>query len=225
MPTGDEYCDLSGRHGGAWTLLMRVMDDSTFYYGHSTWTSATTHNGHLLSQGSSASDNAKFGAFSTVPITRLLLENTGAGAVTIVQPSQPEDRGSYTLLQLMQRSSTTQLTRLSGMSNPPDLARGTACSGYSMCGYTWNINGGRTGANFQQRIGGTFSHTWGCDYGTDSNGHATGAECAGFGLWDQSWGTYTHAKKGFGIRQAHDYTTFGCGGQRYSQGAIWAAVI
>ena len=61
-------------------------------------------------------------------------------------------------------------------------------------------------------------------YGADSLGYSTGAEGAGFGVWDESWGPFTGAKKGFGIRQAHDYTDASCGGQRYSNGAIWAKV-
>ena len=214
------YCDLSGPRQ-AWTLVMKVAADGTLHYKHTAWSSSVLLNMKKASDGTTypgdPSDpgdattiaNAKYEAFNRLRVGSLRLDNMNRGTHTVVQPSKPTDRNRYTLLELMQRAGSTALTFSSGESTPFKLVTGGSVT---TCGNTWSING-RGGRNFWQRIGGTFSHQWQCNYGTDSNGANTGAESAGFGLLDETWKPWVHAQKGFGTRQAHDYNTVAGGGQ------------
>ena len=120
------YCDLSGIHGEIWTLLMRVRNDTTFYYaatdssGASVWESAITVAADTVDQGrSSSAPNAKFAAFNTAPLNgKLLLENTDSGGSTILTPSSAT-YNMYTLLELMQRGSqSTAMSVVAGVSTP-----------------------------------------------------------------------------------------------------------
>ena len=212
------YCDLGSGH--AWTLAMKVKADSTLHYKHSAWTTTALLDGD---DGGDATTkkNAKYPAFNLIKgITALKVVNLDSGEHTVL--SLMNNAGKHTLLELMQRSSTTALSPISGKTTPLNLAAGLTQG--STCGNAWNINGQSNEDKMYQRIGGTFTYTWGCNYGKDTNGNSMGAEGAGFGLLDEQWGPFNHAKKGFGVRQAHDYTALSGGsGQDYVNGAIYVA--
>ncbi len=150
------FCEMNGREGEHWSLLMRVRSDASFYYGASIWTSHDTYNADTIRAGpSNAASGAKFAAFASMPFSKLLVENTDTATYTVLQPKHVDDRG-HPLLTLMQRETSTELSRLSGVTYPWDLASGSSC-GVSPCGAPWSINGGRLARNFDYRIGGTFT--------------------------------------------------------------------
>ena len=224
---GDHYCDLSGSVGTggvAWTLLMRVKDDKTFEYNNNVWTTSNTVNDGTPSDDASAVENAKYPAFNTMKVSLLRLHNYDLDLDTVLKPPA-SDIGSTTLLSMLKRGSSTKLSVVSGAASPVELAIGeshTTSARHKYCGWPWNING-KGSNNFWQRIGGTFVGSWDCSYGSDSNGYATGAAAAGFGLRDNTWSPFNHAIRGFGIRQAHDSVAYPSGkGQMYANAAIWA---
>jgi hypothetical protein len=217
------YCDLSGKVGGkAWTLLMNIKSDSFFHYSSSYWTSSETYNSATPTK--SAGTNAKYDTFNKMKVSKLRLDNPDLGTNTIVTPAA----SGKTLLDMMKTGNSLVLNVDSGASSPVELATGKqgTSGSHAYCGkYAWLINGNKAnrGAAFGQRIGGTFHGTWGCGYGSDANNQPTSASMAGFGLRDRTWSPYNYADKGFGIREAHDYTSQPSGdGQKYSNGLIWA---
>lgn len=196
--------------------LFQVKADDTLHYAHAAWTSSTLLDG---ADGGDATTkkNAKYPAFNDVKVGSLRLDNMDRGTHSVVQPASSTDRSVLSLLELMQRSTTTALTYRSGQPTPFMLATDSSATS---CGNAWSINGVGNYA-FWQRIGGTFASNWDCSYGTDSNGAKTGAESAGFGLLDSQWGPFLNAKRGFGTRQAHDYDGVLGGGQLAANGALW----
>ena len=76
------------------------------------------------------------------------------------------------------------------------------------CGSKWRTN---TFGYYQAkiRLGGWVTSIWGCGYGPDNAGQVTGAQLLGFGLLDNTWGSFTYNAKSFGYRDAHDYNTAG----------------
>ena len=197
---------------------MKVANDATLSYGHAAWSTTELLNADGQADPTKK-ENAKYKAFNNMKVAYLRLDNMDRGTNSVLQPASANDRGSDTLFELMQRTSTTKLNLVSGQSTPGQLATGALVS---TCGNPWSING-KGGSAFWQRIGGTFTSQWSCGYGSDSNGADTGAESAGFGLRDSTWGPFVHASKGFGTRQAHDYDNSAGGGQVYANGAIWVA--
>jgi len=220
----DMYCDLSGTvEDKGWTLVMKLANDATLYYDHIAWNTDNVLNAD--SPDATTTANAKYEPFNSVKMSYLRLTNMDADIHTVLQPKVSGDRGTYTLLELMQRSGgsmTTAMSYVSGKTTPHLLATDHS-STPGTCGEVWNINSKSTSSSFWIRIGGTFASTWGCNYGADSNNAATGAEGAGFGIRDNQWGPYVNALKGFGVRQAHDYTNAPGGGQTKANGAIWIA--
>ena len=71
------------------------------------------------------------------------------------------------------------------------------------------------------RLGGWVTSIWGCGYGADNSGQATGAQLLGFGLLDNQWGSFIYNAKSFGYRDAHDYNTAGHPGQLESFGLLF----
>lgn len=163
--------------GGGWTLAMRTQaGGDSFNYESRHWSTDSVLNEINLANGGFDSSEAKFTAFNVIPSSEILIK-TSSGKNTQLGMSRVS-----TLLDLF-KGPTTRLDVISGEASPQKLMSGGSST---VCGAAWRTNS-KGSYNFMIRIGGFFSHSWGCNYGNDSTGSPTGAEEAGLGLWDEQW--------------------------------------
>lgn len=185
----DVVCDMT-RDGGGWTLLMKAAS-STFSYDSSHWTtSSTTNTGDLDTDHTTA---AKFASFNNLPVNELMITAWNGGRTQLGMPSE------QTALQLFQASGQTMYVT-GGARTPADLIN---AQHYTHCGVAWRTNSLVGGSGI--RLGGYVSYVWGCEYGNDATGTATGAHLLGFGTRDTRWSPFTGSNKSFGVRDAHDH--------------------
>ncbi len=183
------HCDMDS-YGGGWTAMARVAG-KTWEYNSAYWTNASTLN---PSKSAPAWDNAKFGTFNHMPVKELLLK-AKSGKWTVVKLAAT----GKTLRQWFQ-GGTSLLTYVAGAKHPLELVDGRNTG---FCQPPWRIN--TKGANKAWiRLGGWSNKHWNCGYGNDGAGKPTGAHLIGFGLRDDQWGPFTHNRKSFGVRDAHD---------------------
>lgn len=201
----EAYCDMT-LEGGGWTLALKAAG-TTFSYDSSYWTTDNTLNTNSLDESEVA---AKFDTFNALSGSEILIKSEIGNHTRLALPT------STTLLNMFQ-GTTSVLTYISGSASMGELISNES---WNYCGSKWRTN---TFGYYQAkiRLGGWVTSIWGCGYGPDNAGQVTGAQLLGFGLLDNTWGSFTYNAKSFGYRDAHDYNTAGHPGQLESFGLLY----